>query len=246
MTVDRIAKIKLVCFDSDGVTKRRGTEFGEEGGRRVMKTYGPSLSMREKLEKLSQKYAVCITSGRSMSYLRSVYGEKWILQSEIGMFTYRLGKIKENTKLTDYEEEALTNIYIDLRGLLSNPVVKGFEPKERIVTLHCQEEVPEVRKMVAANDPKQELDCWWNGEAYDILPKRVDKGFGIKVLLEDLGLNWAEVMTVGNGINDEEMTARVGLSVTTDKQHLNAEFGAEGEEKGGEAVVEKMLELSRW
>jgi len=53
------------------------------------------------------------------------------------------------------------------------------------------------------------------------------------------------VMTVGNGINDENMTAVAAIDVSTDPKHLKADFIASGEDEGGEVVVDRLLSLVR-
>jgi hypothetical protein len=51
------------------------------------------------------------------------------------------------------------------------------------------------------------------------------------------------VITVGNGINDKNMTNIVGIDISTDPSHLNADFVATGEHLGGEIVIDKLLSL---
>lgn len=242
-----LADIRLVCFDADGVTKKRGTWFENEGGGMRLKSYGPTTTMLEKLKKLSQFVHVSISSGRSLSYLQQVYGpmvsENVSLQAEIGMFIDWRHVVEETTQLSFYEIEVMKKVKADLTRLLMDKRVSGFEPKERIITLHCRQEVEEVERILRGYDGENQFDCWWNGEAYDILPKRVDKGFGLIKLTEMMGLNLKQVMTVGNGINDAEMIDKVGLSVSTDEVHLRADFLSPGEEIGGEKLVDRLLEL---
>ena len=232
-------------MDADGVTKKKGTEFVNIEGKKVMQTFGVVPGMMRQLKEINQIIRVLITSGRRMSYLQSVYGTDFILQSEIGMFSYNAGEVTENTRLTAYEAFVLDKIRLELEKIKSDSRVKGFEPKDRIITLHCNQEVANVKEIVGRIDGEQELDCWWNGEAYDILPKRIDKGFGLRCLLEKTGISLGEVMTVGNGINDQEMISEVGVSVTTDPKHLQAAFFVEGEERGGEKLVDLILRSLR-
>ena len=121
--------------------------------------------------------------------------------------------------------------------------IKGFEPKEYLITLHCQDRVEKVEKIMADLDKEKELFCWWNGEAYDIGVEGVNKGSGLLKLAEKLGVEIKAIMTVGNGINDQNMTDVVGIDVSTDKQHLKADFSVEGEERGGEMVVDRVLRI---
>ena len=240
-----LRKLRLICMDADGVTKKKGTEFVIIDNKKVMQSFGVVPGMMRQLKELNQVIRVLITSGRKMDYLQSVYGDDFILQSEIGMFTFNAGIITANTDLTVYENFVLNKIRSELEKLKTDKRVKGFEPKDRIITLHCFQEVAEVRPIVERIDGEQEIDCWWNGEAYDILPKRIDKGFGLRCLLEKTGISLGEVMTVGNGINDQEMISEVGVSVSTDPKHLQAAFFVEVEERGGQTLVELILRSLR-
>ncbi len=247
LTTTDLLPIKMIFFDADGVTKRKGTDFEKLEDTWVMKTWGLTEVMKSGLEKLRQYYILCITSGRSMSYLLDVYGtlvsNRFYLQSEIGMFCYKDGKNSSTCDLTSEETSVFGEIRLGLKRVLAIEGVKGFEPKERIITLHCRHEIPEVLAVMAEADPRGLMHCWWNGEAYDILPKRVDKGVGEEWLSQRLGIKLSEVMIVGNGINDQEQGKKVGISVTTDPDHLVADFEVRGEERGGEALVRQILRL---
>ena len=241
-----MAGIKVICFDGDGVTKRKGTEFIRHNGQNEIVSYPPNLDMLEKLKMLTKYFHVSFSSGRAMDYLENIYSEvvekNGSLQAEIGMYL----KIGDLT-VTSYElrvgqKEKLNKIREELEKIKSLKI-KGFEPKEYLITLHCKDKIEEVDEIVKKYDQERELYCWWNGEAYDVGLKAVNKGVGLKILADKLGIKMSEVMTVGNGINDEDMTDVVGIDISTDERHLQADFVVWGEEVGGEKVVDRILKL---
>lgn len=248
LTREDLKLIKVICFDGDGVTKRKGTEFLWENGQLVLQSYPPSEEIKNKLMKLSKYFHVTFSSGRAMQYLRNIYpdelmGENVSLQAEIGMYLYWKKLTVTSFQLRVEHREKIEKIRAELRKL-SHPDIKGFEPKEYLITLHAAKAVPEVAEIVKNLDPEKELFCWWNEEAYDIGLNGINKATGLKKLVEKLGLQLQNVMTVGNGINDENMTRVGGIAVSTDPKHLQADFVATGEEEGGLAVVDKLLELT--
>ena len=247
LTKENLAGIKVICFDGDGVTKKKGTQFIRENGQEEMVTFPPSLDMMEKLKRLTKKFHVSFSSGRAMDYLQSIYKdiveENGSLQAEIGMYLYIDKLLITNYDLRIEQKEKLNKIRQELEKIKS-PKIKGFEPKEYLITLHCKDRIGDVEDLVKANDTEGELYCWWNGEAYDIGLQAVNKGTGLKNLTEKLGIKMSEVMTVGNGINDANMTDVVGIDVSTDEKHLKADFVVWGEEIGVEKVVDRVLKLS--
>jgi len=246
LTKENLAGIKVICFDGDGVTKKRGTDFVREGGKEQIVSYPPTLDMLEKLKRLTRHFHISFSSGRAMDYLQNIYGEivaeNGSLQAEIGMYLYLNQLLITNYELQIEEKEKLNRIKQELEKI-KNPIIKGFEPKEYLITLHCKDRVEEVEEIVKKEDKEGELYCWWNGEAYDVGLKTVNKGTGLKMLVEKLGLKMSQVMTVGNGINDKDMTDVVGIDVSTDEKHLRADFVVWGEEVGGEKVVDRILKL---
>ena len=64
LTKENLAGIKVICFDGDGVTKKKGTQFIRENGQEEMVTFPPSLDMMEKLKRLTKKFHVSFSSGR--------------------------------------------------------------------------------------------------------------------------------------------------------------------------------------
>jgi hydroxymethylpyrimidine pyrophosphatase-like HAD family hydrolase len=246
MTKEYLANIKIICFDCDGVTKEKGTDFVNKNGKVELKSHAPTPGMLAKLKRLSKLYHVTFSSGRAMDYLVGLYGEavaeNGSLQAEIGMYLWFNGEVTQNFVLTSGQVEKIEKIRKILMALSDNRI-KGFEPKKYLITMHCRQAMPEVEEVVRVNDPEGELYCWWNEEAYDVGLKTINKGSGLTKLVEKLGLSMGNVMTVGNGINDTNMRDVVGLDVSTDQKHLSADFVAWGEHLGGEDVVDRVLEL---
>lgn len=250
ITKKDLEAIKVICFDCDGVTVEKGTRIVENKGEYCVKTNIITERMVEKLKELKKYFHVTFSSGRSMLYLSKMYGDVlWdnaSLQAEIGTFILYRGVLIQNLIFSSYELEVIKNVRNKLNELKDrNDKVMGFEPKQFLTTLHCYEAVDDVNKIVAQCDPREEFYCWWNMEAYDIGPKRINKGTGLKKLGELLEIDTSQMMTVGNGINDVNMGKVAGIDVSTDKEHLVADFYVDGEQLGGEVLIERILEIMK-
>lgn len=250
LTRERLKEIKLVCFDCDGVTVREGTKIKETLDELSVKTFSLSDQMAEKLNRLKKYFTIVFTSGRSLLYLTRIY-EKilWnniILQGENGIFTLFNGFALQQSAFSLLELNKITKIKRELRQLSdSEKGILGFEPKQFIITVHCNKELENVVEIIHRNDPENDLYCLWSGEAYDIGPKRFNKASGIEFLMKKLGLRMKNILTVGNDPNDKEMIEKAGVSVTTNSTTMpNAEFTTSKlQEKGGEEIVDKLFSL---
>lgn len=248
LSKDDIKDIKIICFDTDGVTVKRGTDIEEKGSELRIKTNILEDRILEKLNRLKKYFHVTVNSGRSSLYLAKMYqGILWdnsSVISEIGIFILHQGKLIQNFVFTDYELSTIRNITLELKKIAeNNPHVKGFEPKQFLITLHCYQAIPEIDEIVKRYDTNNEFYCWWNGEAYDICPHRFNKGSGLLKLCDILGVTVEQTMAIGNGINDRDMIDIAGISITTDKNHLVADYFIDGEHLGGEILIDKLLEL---
>lgn len=248
LTAEDIKDIKIVCFDVDGVTIKKGTEISEKGTELRVKTSPLEDRILEKMIRLKKYFHVTVNSGRSSMYLTQVFqGMLWgnaSVIAENGIFTVKNGELIQSTVFSEYELETLRDITVDLKKLaVSNEVARGFEPKQFLITLHCFDAISEIDEIVKKHDSKNEFYCWWNGEAYDIAPYRFNKGVGLKKLAEQLGIDISQTMAVGNGINDKDMTDVAGIGITTDKVHLESDYYIDGEHLGGEYLMDKLLEL---
>lgn len=248
LTKKDIQNIKLICFDTDGVTVKRGTDIEEKGTELKIKTNVLEDRILEKLTRLKKYFHITVNSGRSSMFLSKMYqGILWnnsSIISENGIFVLYQGKLIQNFVFTDYELSTIRNITLDLKKIAqSNPRARGFEPKQFLITLHCFEAIPEINTIVEKYDTKREFYCWWNGEAYDICPHRFNKGLGLRELCKLLNLKPEQAMAIGNGINDKDMIDVAGIGITTDKVNLSADYFIDGEHLGGEILMDKLLEL---
>ena len=249
ITADQISHIKLLCFDCDGVLTKKGTNITESGMDFSISTNPPAPDLFAKLSCLQTKYQICVNSGRSSLFLTKLFQpilwQNISIISEIGIFVLHRGVLFQTAILDEYELATIKKIRQDLTKLIGDSRVKGFEPKQFLTTLHCFSEVPEVSEIVKRNDPENRFYCWWNEEAYDINSQKFNKGVGINFLLKLQNLSLDQVLTVGNGINDTNMTGTKSLNISTDTKHLQTDdYFADGEEVGGQNILDHLLKLS--
>ena len=249
-----VANLKLVVFDVDGVTIKKGTQIEEiktpEKTKFTVSTNNLTPEMKAQLTKLKERYFVAICSGRSSLYLTDVFNDllwdNFALISEIGIFTLMNGELIQNKKFESRHLEKMKHIKNDLSNLIGDKAeMADFELKQFLITLHASRELPEVYEIMKKRDPEEEFYCLWNGEAFDIAPKILDKGQSIKFLAKTLGIGIHQTLACGNGPNDKSMITASGIGVTTDKVSIQADYFTEGnEELGGFEIIQKLLELS--
>jgi len=248
-----ISRIKLICFDCDGVTVKRGTEISQkfDQGSNFLKihTYIISEQMRDKINELKKYFHVSFSSGRSLSYLQMMYGEiLWensSLQGENGIFALVDGQVVQHKRYPLTVLEKIEDIRGEIRKLQkTNKDILGFEPKQFLVTVHCKKEIQEIYNTVHRIDTNNQFYVWWNYEAFDIGLENVNKGFGLRSLAKFLKIEPSQTMAIGNGINDKDMVEVAGIGVTTDPEVLEADFQTEGKlHLGGEELVDRLLTL---
>lgn len=253
LTKEDISNIKLVIFDVDGVTIKKGTDIKEiktkDNTTLTVKTSNLSPNVRDKILKLKKHFIVAISSGRSSMYLTKVYYEiLWgnaALISENGIFTLMNGELIQHEKFDEKTLLKMRNIVVDLKKLEGkHKDFRAFEPKQFLITLHAWNDMPEVYDIVKKNDPEKEFYTWWNGEAFDIAPKRLNKGTGLKHLTKHLKISLENSMAIGNGPNDKDMVDIAGIGVTTEPDTLKADYHTTGKEHlGGIELIDKLLEL---
>lgn len=253
LTKKDISDLKMVCFDCDGVTVKRGTEITQkyDQGSNFLKvhTYIISEQMRDKINELKKYFHVSFSSGRSLSYLQMMYGEiLWensSLQGENGIFALVDGQIIQHKKYPLTVLEKIEDIRSEIRKLQkTNKDILGFEPKQFLITVHCKKELQEIYNIVHKIDTKNQFYVWWNYEAFDIGLKNINKGFGLKKLAQFLKIDPSQVMAIGNGINDRDMVEAAGIGVSTDPEVLEADYHTEKDlHLGGEELADKLLAL---
>lgn len=247
-----VKNLKLVCFDVDGVTIEKGTEIKEvetkETSTLTVKTHVLSDEVLKKMLLLKSKVIVAISSGRSSMYLTDVYAELlWTnaaLISENGIFTLLNGELIQMERFDIETLRTIRNIYVDLKELENHKYFRAFEPKQFLITLHAYKEIKEVYKIVKKHDKQDKFYCWWNGEAFDIAPRHLNKGTGLKNLCKHLKIDLKDTMAIGNGINDKNMTDAAGIGVTTEPKVLKSDFYTTGAQHlGGVELIDKLLGL---
>lgn len=255
LSAENIRDLKLVVFDVDGVTIKKGTNIEEiktpSETKFTIRTNNLTQQMKDKLFELKKYYFVAICSGRSSLYLTDVFGDllwdNFALISEIGIFTLINGELKQNKRFDEKLLQKMKLMKGDLSKLVGDrPEMADFELKQFLITLHASHEIPDVYEVMKRHDPENEFYCLWNGEAFDIAPKILDKGQSVKFLAKELGIGIHQTMASGNGVNDKSMIDAAGIGITTDKKSVEADYYTEGnEELGGFEIIERLLELSR-
>lgn len=242
-----ISRIKLVSFDADGVTVKKGTKIVQQGETLTIKTNKITFELLDKLNRLKKHFYINISSGRNLLYLQRAYGsllwKKASLQGENGIFTLIGGLVIQHQKIDQEELEIAAKIKGAIGKLAqTNGDILGFEPKQFILSIHCVREIPEISEIVARADPGGKFYVKWNSEAYDIFSKRFSKATGLGFLAKHLGITTDQIMVVGNDPNDLEAAQGVGLSVTTSPDTLTADYCTQGKlELGGEEVADHLL-----
>ncbi len=243
---EHLKKIKLVVLDSDGVTVERGTSIREsetEGHWFAdIKTnkISPELSeMINRLKKAGMK--IMISSGRGLLYLQSMYpgiiGGGTILQAENGSMSLIDGKIVQHFEYSEDYFRKIARIKEEIKKL----PVHGFEPKNFILTVHSPEEFGEVYEIIKKEDPEKELKVMWNGEAFDIQKKEINKGEGLRRVMEHLGIKEEEVLAIGDRVNDREMLDTAGIGISADIEKLKSEYWIKDEGLAGRHLLKYLV-----
>ena len=246
----KIQRIKMVCFDSDGVLVEKGTKIINKNGKLLVQTHLPSRQLLEKLQKLAHKYWLVIPSGRNLIYLARLYesllSANVALIGENGIFGLWKGKVHQFYRFQSDDWKTLEEVRGELRNLMKKDRnLIAFEPKQFLITLHSRQYVSKVCDIVRHHRRGNELNCLWNTEAFDIGFRWLTKAFAVKKLAKTLNIGWEEILAVGNDSNDGELAKQAGISITTDPQaNPTAKFYTRRRlHLGGEEVVDKLLTI---
>ncbi|TSC55912.1 MAG: HAD-superfamily hydrolase, subfamily IIB [Parcubacteria group bacterium Greene0714_21] len=238
---EQLRSLKLLVLDSDGVSVPRGTEITEQESETLyeahIKTFRITDEFAKLLNQLKKKILVCISSGRNLVYLQSMYekilGGGTILQAENGNLSLIDGTIAQHFF---YDEKYFQTLSAMKQDILKLPI-KGIEPKQFILSCHASSELKEVYEIVKLRDKNNELKVLWNGEAFDIQKKEVSKGAGLERLMEHLNITREQTIAMGDRVNDKELLKTAGIGVSADKEALPAEYWTEGEGMPGEILA---------
>jgi hydroxymethylpyrimidine pyrophosphatase-like HAD family hydrolase len=237
-----IKGIKLIVLDVDGVLVPRGTKIKQRGNITTLETKKIAATQIEQIKKLYNKgFHININSGRGLYMLQDMFREVLDYISityENGSATWFKGKIIQHVNSFKF----LKNVFLKLKKI-KHKNIKGFEPKEFIITIHCTNKVNEIEKVMSK---EKELYSIWNSEAYDIGVKKIQvKSVGLIKLISVLKLKKENVLVIGDNYNDAEMMSVGKIAVTADKSRVKGDFYVELEKKRlpADILIERLLEI---
>ncbi len=239
-----LSKIKMIVFDLDGVLVRRGTKIKQKGNVTTLETKVVEKKEVEKIKELHKKgFLINISSGRGLYMLQEMSREILPFVSltyENGSATWYKGRIYQHINSFKY----LHGIFPKLKKIAGgNKNVKGFEPKEFIITLHCRKKIDKIEKIVKK---EKHLYTVWNNEAYDIgIKKKQTKALGLRNVIKIFKLKKENVMAMGDNYNDSELLKESGISVSADKSRVRGKFYTPfaGKRLPAYLLMEKILSL---
>jgi hypothetical protein len=251
LTSTDLKDIKILAFDGDGVTMPEGTHLKEKDNELIIHTQSPQGNTLVALKELKNRFKLLFTSGRSLLFLTRMYEpllwENIILQGEMGIFSLVNGQVHQLKPFTPEQLTKSNTIKKKIRQLSkTDDNIVGFEPKQLLITVHCQQKDEQIENLVKENDPENKYHCVWSGEAYDIGPKEFNKGTGLNFLLNKMNLKPENVLAVGNDPNDIELMETAGLSITTNPETLPYETDfvtSKTQHEGGRELINHLLNL---
>jgi HAD superfamily hydrolase (TIGR01484 family) len=217
----KLKKIKFIILDIDGVTVPRGTRIKQISNNLRMRVRKVPRSEIKKIKKLHKRgYILGINSGRGLYLLQDMFRpvlDNIIITYENGSATWYKGKVYQHVN----SFEKLNKLRAELEKIHSKDI-KGFEPKEFIITIHCKKRIKKIEKIV---DKYKGIYWIWNDEAYDIgLKNQQTKAKGLEKVMKILKLKKSQVLFVGDNYNDVSLTNKVGLVVSADKSRLKGDI----------------------
>ncbi len=221
LTKKNLKEIKLIVFDLDGVLVPRGTKIKQIGNTTCYETKKIAKKQIEQIKKLNKLgFKVNINSGRGLYMLQEMFSEVLSFISltyENGSATWFEGKTYQHVNSFD----KLKEISKELKKV-KHKNIKGFEPKEFIITLHCKDRVKEIETIAKKY---KKLYYIWNDEAYDFGIKKIQtKPTGLKMVMKLFKLKKKNVLALGDNYNDKELLNEAGLAVSADKSRLKGDF----------------------
>lgn len=213
--------IKLIVLDVDGVLVKRGTKIKQSGNITTLETKKILKEQIDQISALNEKgFLINIASGRGLYMLQEMFREVLpfiSLTYENGSATWYKGKIYQHVNSFKH----LRDVHLKLMKV-KNKNIKGFEPKEFIITIHCKDRVKKIEKIMSK---ERNLYSIWNSEAYDIGVKKIQtKGTGVKEVIKLFKLKKKNVLAVGDNYNDIELLNEAGVTVSADKSRLKADY----------------------
>lgn len=244
MSKKDIDPIKMIVFDVDGVLVPRGTKIKQIGNTTTLETKVIHKKQIDQIRELYKRgFLINISSGRGLYMLQEMFREVLPFVSltyENGSATWYQGKVYQHINSFKY----LKNIFPKLKKITNKNInVKGFEPKEFIITIHCAKKVKDIEKIV---EEEGGLYTVWNGEAYDIgIKKEQTKALGVRHAMKIFKLKKENVMAIGDNYNDQELLKESGMPISADKSRVKGEFYVPLQSKflPADMLMQKILSL---
>ncbi|MCE9549169.1 HAD-IIB family hydrolase [Candidatus Nomurabacteria bacterium] len=216
-----LKKIKMIVFDVDGVLVPRGTKIKQLGNITTLETKIIAPRQIEQIKTLHTKgFLINISSGRSLCMLQEMFREILpfvSLSYECGSATWYKGDVYQHVN----SFTNLQKVFLQLKKV-TNKNIKGFEPKEFIVTIHCKKKDKNIEKIVGEY---KNLCTHWNGEAYDVLVKnKQNKAVGLRQVMKIFRLKKENIMAIGDNYNDHELLQASGIPISADKSRVKGKF----------------------
>jgi HAD superfamily hydrolase (TIGR01484 family) len=213
----KLKKIKLVVSDLDGVIVSRGTKIKQIGNTMTLETKKVNNRQIQQIKELSKLgLKINISSGRSLYMLQEMFRpvlNEIIITYENGSSSWINGKIYQHFNSFKY----IRDIILELKKI-KDKRIKGFEPKEFIITIHATSRIKKIERIVSKY---KNLYFIWNGEAYDIgVKKKQTKAVGLKDIIKLLNLKKENVLAIGDNYNDKELFNLVGIRISSDESRL--------------------------
>lgn len=236
--------IKMIVFDVDGVLVPRGTKIKQIGNTTTLETKVIHKKQIEQIKKLNKDgFLINISSGRGLYMLQEMFREILPFVSltyECGSATWYKGKIYQHINSFERTKDILPKLK---KAIINNKNIKGFEPKEFIITIHCKKQDKKIEAVIKKD---KGLITLWNGEAYDVLIKNDQtKALGLRHAMEIFKLKKENVMAIGDNYNDQELLEESGMPISADKSRVNGKFYVplKGKFLPADVLMQKILSL---
>ena len=239
-----LEQIKMIVFDVDGVLVPRGTKIKQVGNTTTLQTKVIAAKQIEQIRKLYKKgFLINISSGRGLYMLQEMFRDILPFVSltyECGSATWYKGKIYQHINSFKHFQ----GVFPKLKKFANkNKNVKGFEPKEFIITIHCKRQDKGIEEIVKK---EKGLRTFWNGEAYDVLIQKYQtKALGLRHVMKIFKLKRQNVMAIGDNYNDQELLKESGMPISADKTRVKGKFHVplKGKFLPADELMQKILSL---
>lgn len=244
LTKNALKDIKLIIFDVDGVLVQRGTRISQRGSIVTLEIKHIAKKHIEQIKKMHDKgFLININSGRGLYMLQEMFRNVLDFVSltyENGSATWNKGQIEQHFNSFLYLKDIQDKLVH-----VKHKNIKGLEPKEFIITIHCKDRVPQIEKITRKY---KHLYCLWNGEAYDIGVKNLQtKGLGVKNVTRLFNLKKKNVLAIGDNYNDKELLEQAGIAVSADKKRLKGDYYVQlhGLHLPADILMEQILKMKK-